>query len=112
VVGDHGQVAVALAIGDVVDADAVQAVQAGIVQAISHHAHRDGGHGLPGAAQQSGDGGLVGALGQIGHDVFEVAGEPGTRTGPGHGLGTDPAAGPAGKAADLGLQQQPRGTQV
>jgi hypothetical protein len=112
VVGDHGQVAVALAVGDLVDADPVEPVQAGIVQVISHHAHRDGGHGLPGAAQQPGDGGLVGALGQVGHDVFEVAGEPGCWSGPRHRLGADPAAAPAGQPADLGLQVQSRGAQV
>jgi hypothetical protein len=112
VVGDHGQVAVTLTVGDLIDPDAVQALQAGIVQVLSHHAHRDGGHRLPGAAQQSGDGGLVGALGQVGHDIFEVAGEPGTRTGPGHGLGADPLAVPAGQPADLGLQVQPRGAEV
>jgi hypothetical protein len=32
VVGDHRQVAVALAVGDLVDADAVQVVQAGLVE--------------------------------------------------------------------------------
>ena len=31
VVGDHGQVAVALAVGDLVDADPVQRIQAGVV---------------------------------------------------------------------------------
>jgi hypothetical protein len=103
---------VALAVGDLVDADPVQPVQAGVVEVAGDHADRDGGDGLPGAAQQPGDGGLVGALGQVGHYVLEVAGEPGAWSGPGHGLGADPPAGAAGQPADLGLQVQPRGAQV
>jgi hypothetical protein len=66
VVGDHGQVAVALAVGDLVDADAVQAFQAGVVEVGGDHPHRDGRDRLEGAAQQPGDGGRVGALGQVG----------------------------------------------
>jgi len=62
VVGDHGQVAVALAVGDLVDADLVEAVQAGVVDVGGDHPDHDRGDRLPGAAQQPGDGGLVGAL--------------------------------------------------
>ena len=102
----------ALAVGDLVDADAVQALQAGVVQVLGDHPYRDGRHGFPGAAQQPGDGGLVGALGQVGHHSFEVAGEPGPGTGPRDRLGADPPAGVAGQPADLGLQVQPRGAQV
>jgi hypothetical protein len=109
VVGHHGQVAVALAGGDLVDADAVQALQAGVVEVGGDHPHRDGGHGFPGAAQQPGDGGRVGALGQVGHHLFDVAGEPGAGTGPRYRLGADSPAGVAGQPADLGLQVQPRG---
>jgi hypothetical protein len=112
VVGHHGQVSVALAVGDLVDADAVQALQAGVVEVGGDHPHRDSSHRFPGAAQQPGDGGLVGALGQVDHHVLEVAGEPGAGTGPGYRLGADPPAGTAGQPADLGLQVQPRGAQV
>jgi hypothetical protein len=112
VVGDHGQVAVALAVGNLVDADLVEPVQTGVVQVMSHHAGHDRRYRFPGAAQQPGDGGLVGALGQVGHHVLEVAGEPRARSGPRHRLGTDPAAGSAGQPADLRLQVQPRRAQV
>jgi hypothetical protein len=104
VVGDHGQVAVTLAVGDLVDADAVQLVQAGVVEVGGDHPHRDGGHRLPGAAQQPGDGGLVGALGQVGNDVFDVAGEPGGGPGPRYRLGPHPLAAPTGQPPNLGLQ--------
>jgi hypothetical protein len=40
VVGHHGQVSVALAVGDLVDADAVQALQAGVVEVGGDHPHR------------------------------------------------------------------------
>jgi hypothetical protein len=103
VVGHHGQGTVALAVADLVDADAVQALQVGIVEVLGDHPHRAGGHGFPGAAQQPGDGGLVGALGQVGHHVFEVAGESGAGPGPRYRLGADPPAGVAGQPADLGL---------
>jgi hypothetical protein len=79
---------------------------------ISHHPGHDRGHRRPGAAQQPGDGGLVGALGQPGDDVLDVAGEPGTGAGPWHRLGPHPAAASAGQPADLGLQVQPGGAQV
>jgi hypothetical protein len=112
VVGDHRQVAVALAVGDLIDPDPVQPVQAVIVDVRGNDPDHDRGHGLPGAAQQPGDGGLVGALGQPGDDVFEVAGEPGGWARPGHRLGPHPLTAPAGQPADLGLQEQPRGAQV
>jgi hypothetical protein len=103
---------VALAVGDLVDADPVGLVQAGVVEVGGDDPDHDRGHRFPGAAQQPGDGGLVGALGQVGDHVLEVAGEPGGWSGPGDRLGPHPPAAPARQPADLGLQEQPRGAQV
>jgi hypothetical protein len=115
VVGDHRQVAVSLAVRDLIDPDPIEPVQTMIIDVVSNNANNadgDGGHGRPGAAQQPGDGGLVGALGQVGDDVFDVAGEPRRWAGPWHRLGPHPVAAPAGQPADLRLQVQPRGAQV
>jgi hypothetical protein len=103
---------VALAVEDLVDADAVQALQASVVQVLGHDPGHDRGHGLPGAAQQPSNGGLVDALGQVEHHVFEAAGEPGCWTSPRHRLGADPSAGPAGQPADLRLQVEQGGAQI
>ncbi len=112
VVGDHGQVAVAFAVGHLIHADLVEAVQTGVVDVGGDHPDHDRGDGLPGAAQQPGDGGLVGALGQVGHDILEVAGEPRARPGPRHRFGPHSLAAPTGQPADLGLQVQSGGAQV
>ena len=47
VVGHHCEVAVALAVGDLVDADAQQPVEAGLVQLVGHDGYDDPGHRLP-----------------------------------------------------------------
>ena len=112
VVGDHGQVAVALAVGDLVHADPVEVPEPASVDVLGDHSHHDAGHGLPARAQQLGDGGLVGALGEPRHDVFEVAGDPRPRASPRHRLSADPTAAPAVQAADLGLQEQLRAAQI
>jgi hypothetical protein len=46
VVGDHGEIAMAPTIGDLVDADAIEIVQAGIVDLVGDHAHDDVGDRL------------------------------------------------------------------
>ena len=112
VVGDHGQVAVALAVGHLVDPDAVDPVEPGVVEQVGDDVGDDAGDGLPRAAQQPGDRGFVHPLRQPPHHVLEVAGEPGVRSRPGHRLGADPPAPAAIQAADLGPQEQPRGAQI
>jgi hypothetical protein len=54
-------------------------------------------------AQQPGDGGLVGALDQVGKRP-QVAGEPRPWAAHGKRLGPRPAADPAGQLPDLALQ--------
>ena len=105
VVGDHGQIPVSLAVGDLVDPDPVDLLQAGVVELVGHDPGHDVGHRLPRTAQQPGDRGLVHPLSEPGDDVFEVAGEPGARPGPGHLLGADPTTSPAPQPADLGTQE-------
>jgi len=61
VVGDDGDVAVLRAVGDLVHPDAVQGLEAGVVDGFGHDPDDDGGHRLPRAAKQPGDRGLVGA---------------------------------------------------
>src|SRR5207249_5254248 len=112
VVGDDGDVAVLGPVGDLVHPDAVQGLKAGVVDGFCHHPDDDGGHRLPAAAQQLGDRGLVGALGEPGDDVLEVPGVAGPGPCPGHLLGAHPAATPAGQPADLGLPVQPGGSEV
>lgn len=71
-----------LAIGDLVDPDPIQLVQAGVVDSFGDDPHDDVREGLPGDAQQPGDGGLVHALGEERDDVFEVASVAGSRNEP------------------------------
>ena len=111
VVGDHGQVAVALAVTHLVHPDPVDLIEAGVVELVGHHPFQNGDR-LPGAAQQSGERGLVHPLRQPGHDVFEVAGEPRPRPGPGHLLGDHPCAASTHQPADLAAQEHLARAQV
>ena len=86
VVVDHdGQVAVAALVGDLVDADAGEALE-GVVggPAVGDDALDDGADALPGDAQQLAHRGLGGVGDQPGHGVVEVAGVPRPVAGPGH----------------------------
>ncbi len=87
VIGNHSEVAVPLATGDLVDADPVETLEAGGVQAIGDHVDHVLGHRLPADPQQLGDRGLVHALGHVGDQVLEVTGVTSAWPGPGHCLG-------------------------
>ena len=81
-VGDDGQVLVVTAVGDLVDTEMEQVVEALIVQVIGDDAGDDVVDRSPRAPQQRGHGGLVGPLGQPRDDVFEVTGVACSRAGP------------------------------
>src|SRR3954462_1359983 len=100
VVGDDGQVAVALAIAHLVDADHPQRVQAAGVKALADDAVDDPPAGLPVDAHQRGDRRLGDLLGQERNDVLEVSREPGAAR-PRHSVHSHPAV-RAVHAPDLG----------
>jgi len=111
VVGDQGEVAVALAPGDLVHADLEQLVEAARVQFVGHHPLTDRPHRLPGDPDQPPDRGLVHPGGQPRHQVLDVTGEPRLRPGERHLLGAHPMLW-AGKAAQPGLDDQPQAAKV
>jgi hypothetical protein len=86
VVEDAGEVALAAAVGDLIDADRDEAVQALLVEVVGKHARHDPPDRVPSDAQQSGDRLLRHLLRQPGDDVFEVARERRSRPGPRHPL--------------------------
>jgi hypothetical protein len=59
VVGHAGQVALAAAIADLVDADRDEAGEAGLVEVVGHDALHDVADRVPGDPQQPGDRGLA-----------------------------------------------------
>ena len=101
-VGHHGQVAVPLAVRDLVHSDPVDLIQSSVVDVLGDHAGDDAGDRFPRTAQQPGDRGLVHPLRQPGQDVFEVAREPGTGPRPRNRLGAYSPAAAAVQASDLG----------
>jgi hypothetical protein len=107
-----GQVLLAAFVRDLIDADAVEAVQAVVVDVVDHDPNDDCIDRLSGAAQQPADAGLVHPLRQPGHDVLEIAGVPSVWTCPGHLLSTHPTAGVAVDAVDIGFQPHLAGTEV
>jgi hypothetical protein len=90
VVGDQGQVVVALLPADLVDPDGDQPVQPVGVQLLGRDPFADAPHGVPVQAQEPANGGLVGLGGQERGHVLQVAGEPRTVPGEGHRLGHHP----------------------
>jgi hypothetical protein len=58
VVGHHREVAVPLPIGHLVHPDAVDLVQATVVDVVGDDPNHDAGHSLREAAQQPGEGGI------------------------------------------------------
>jgi hypothetical protein len=94
-------------IGDLVDPDVQEPLEASLVEAVGHHDGHDVGHRLPAHPEQLGDRRLVGALGQPGDDVLEVSRVPGSRSGPRDLLGADPPAACAVDPADLGFEETP-----
>src|SRR5204863_3359257 len=107
VVGDHGEVLVAAAIGDLVHPDPIQALEPVGVDMVSHDAAHDVVDRFPAAAQQRGGGRLVGPLHQPGDHVFEVAGVAGAGPSPGDLFGADPPAPAAIEPADVAFDPHP-----
>jgi hypothetical protein len=84
----------ALAVGDLVHADAVQPVETVVVEMRGDESLGDRVDGVPGGAQQGGGGGLGHPFGQPAGQVFDVAGVSGAGAGERHPFGADlPAAG-------------------
>jgi hypothetical protein len=103
---------VALAVGDLVDADAPQAVQAvDAVAGLLRDAGDDPPDGAPGDPEQLGDGGLGGVDRQPRGGVLEPAREPRTMPGPGNG-GDHHAVLAAVHPGRVGLQQRLHGPKV
>ena len=108
---DNGQIAVGMAVADLIDTDPIQGLQPAGVEQFGHPAVDDGGDGFPAAAHQGGHRGAVGALGQPQHHVLEIAGMPRTGSRPGQLFGADPTVG-AVQPADLIDQPQPVSAQI
>ena len=86
VVGDAGQVALPLAVGDLVDADRDEAREALFVEVIGDHALNDPTDRLPADPEQRGDRRLGHLLGEERDQVLEAARVARTRSGPRDGL--------------------------
>jgi hypothetical protein len=105
-VDDHDQVALALLVADLIDADAMQPGQQ-----VDLAGPLDGDPGAhptdraPGQAQQLGDSGAGGVDRQPRHGVLKPSGEPGAMTRPRH-RSDQHAVGGAGDAGRVGLQQR------
>src|SRR6266545_436856 len=112
VVGDDREVAMPLSVGDLVDPDAVELIETGVVDLLRDHSGDDVRDRLPRDAKQPGDGGLVDPLSQERDDVFQVTRLPGSRTRPGDLLGADPFAPGAGEPSDLALDHEPARAEV
>ena len=102
----------ASAVGDLVDAEAVEAVEPGVVEMVGHDPGQAGVDRLPGDPQEPGQAGLVHPLRQPGHDVVEVAGEPGPGSGPGHILDPHLLTARAPDPGQLGTQPDLGDTEV
>jgi hypothetical protein len=112
VVDHHRQVAVPLAVGDLVDADAPQAGQAvHALVGLLRDAGDDPADGAPGHPQQLGDRHPGGVDRQPRRGVLERAGEAGTVACPGHGR-HDHAVVAAAHPGRVGLQQRLHGPKV
>ena len=85
-VDDRGQVALPTAVGDLIDADRHQALQALFIEVIGKNALNDVPDGVPADPQHAGDRRLRHLLREPGHDILEVACVLGTRPCPRHRL--------------------------
>ena len=105
VVDHHHQVAVALAMRDLVDADAGEALQ-GIAAAagLGSHTGHDGPHGPPGDAHQLRHRRARRLAGEPGHLVLEVLGEPRGVACPRQGHHDHPVS-PASDPGCVGLEE-------
>src|ERR1035437_1599621 len=105
VVGDDGQVAMTLSIGDLVDPEATKFFEAVNVEHVTHDVDNDLGDCFPRDPQQLRDGGLGDALGEPRDhraEGFRVT-CPGTR--PGHALGANASALRTLDPTDLGFEK-------
>jgi hypothetical protein len=103
---------VALAVGDLIDADAPQALQrVDALVGLLRDAGEDPADGAPGNPQQLGNGGLGGVDRQPRGGVLEPAREPRTMPGPGDG-GDHHAVLAAAHPGRVGLQQRLHGPKV
>ena len=91
VIDDGGDVAMALAKADLVDADTLETVEPPWVESFGDDALDDVAHGAPGDAHHPGDLCLVGDLGEVGGHLFEGSGETAAGPCPGNQLYTDAA---------------------
>jgi len=86
VVDDQGEVALAAAIGDLLDADRDQPIEPALVEVVGDDALDDPPDAVSPDPQQPGDRSFGHLLRQPSHDVFDVAGVRGARPRPRHGL--------------------------
>lgn len=101
-----------LAVGDLVDADLVQVVEAVWVELVGHDAFDDGADGAPVDPTQPTDRGLVHARGRPCHEVLDVAGEPRAMAGEVDGLHDHPPAGSACQPPQRRADRDPPHAQV
>src|SRR5688572_27969389 len=99
------------AIGDLVDADADQALQAALVEPLGGHAFDDPPDAVPTNPEQAADRRARHLLSQPGDDVLEVARVRGARPGPGHRLHPHPASA-AAQQPQLALDHAATGAQI
>jgi hypothetical protein len=111
VVGDAREVAVSAAIGDLVDADANEAVEATLVKVIGGNASHDPPDRVPGDPEQAGDRRLGHLLGQPRDDILEVARVARPRARPRHRLELR-AARAAPQPAQLALDDAAVGAEI
>jgi hypothetical protein len=112
VIGDTGQVALPAAVGDLIDADRDQAVQAALVEVIGDDALDDPPDAVPRDPEQPRDRRLGHLLREEADEVLEVARVRGARPGPRHRLQPRPTAGAAPQAPQLALDEAPCGADV
>ncbi len=111
VIADRGQIALAAAIGDLVDADLDEPLEPPGVEVIAHDALDDPPDRVPAHAQEPGDRRLGHLLGEEGRQVLEVAGVAGAGPCPRDGLDSDAAVGTAHPAQAV-LDKAARGAEV
>nr|WP_291820291.1 hypothetical protein [Candidatus Microthrix sp.] len=85
----------AFRVGDLVDSEAGEPVEAGVGELLGDDPANDRGDRFPLDPQRGGDGGAVGALGPPGDELFERDGVACAGSGPRDLLGDHPAARPA-----------------
>src|SRR4051794_1864981 len=111
VVGDRRQVAVMTTVGDLVDADADEALQAALVEMLGDHTGDDPPDRVPADPEQPGDRRAGHLLRQPRDDVLEVARVRAARSRPRHRLHPHPA-GAAAQQPQLALDHAAAGAEI